>query len=31
MSKLKIAVIIGATRDARFGPTPAQWIFELAP
>ncbi len=30
MSKLKIAVIIGATRDARFGPTPAQWIFELA-
>ena len=30
MSKLKIAVIIGATRDSRFGPTPAQWIFELA-
>ena len=30
MSKLKIAVIIGATRDSRFGPKPAQWIFELA-
>ena len=30
MSKLKIAVIIGSTRDARFGPKPAQWIFELA-
>ena len=30
MSKLKIAVIIGSTRDARFGTIPAQWIFELA-
>src|SRR5262245_48585821 len=30
MSKLKIAVIIGSTRDARFGPKPAQWIFEVA-
>ena len=30
MSKLKIAVIIGSTRDTRFGPIPAQWIFELA-
>ena len=30
MSKLKIAVIIGATRDSRFGPVPAQWIYELA-
>ena len=30
MSKLKIAVIIGSTRDFRFGPKPAQWIFELA-
>ena len=30
MSKLKIAVIIGSTRDSRFGPKPAQWIFELA-
>jgi NAD(P)H-dependent FMN reductase len=29
MSKLKIAVIIGSTRDSRFGPKPAQWIFEL--
>ena len=30
MSKLKIAVIIGSTRDARFGHVPAQWIFEQA-
>ena len=30
MSKLKIAVIIGSTRDSRFGPKPAQWIFEQA-
>jgi NAD(P)H-dependent FMN reductase len=30
MSKLKIAVIIGSTRDARVGPKPAQWIFDLA-
>jgi NAD(P)H-dependent FMN reductase len=30
MSKLKIAVIIGSTRDARFGVTPAQWIAEVA-
>ncbi|GKS84389.1 NAD(P)H-dependent oxidoreductase [Acidovorax sp. SUPP1855] len=30
MSKLKIAVIIGSTRDARFAPIPAQWIFKLA-
>ncbi len=30
MSKLKIAVIIGATRDSRFGHVPAQWIYELA-
>jgi NAD(P)H-dependent FMN reductase len=30
MSKLKIAVIIGSTRDTRFGPKPAQWFFELA-
>ena len=27
MSKLKIAVIIGSTRDSRFGPKPAQWIL----
>jgi NAD(P)H-dependent FMN reductase len=30
MPKLKIAVIIGSTRDTRFGPKPAQWIYELA-
>ena len=30
MSKLKIGVIIGATRDSRFGHVPAQWIYELA-
>jgi NAD(P)H-dependent FMN reductase len=30
MSKLKTAVIIGSTRDSRFGPKPAQWIFDLA-
>jgi NAD(P)H-dependent FMN reductase len=29
MSKLKIAVIIGSTRDTRFGPKPAQWILDL--
>jgi NAD(P)H-dependent FMN reductase len=30
MSKLKIAVIIGSTRDNRFGPIPAKWIYEVA-
>jgi NAD(P)H-dependent FMN reductase len=30
MSKLKIAVIIGSTRDTRFGPVPAQWILGIA-
>lgn len=30
MSKLKIAVIIGSTRDSRFGPVPAQWMYNLA-
>jgi NAD(P)H-dependent FMN reductase len=30
MSKSKIAVIIGSTRDTRFGTKPAQWIFDLA-
>lgn len=30
MSKPKIAVIIGSTRDTRFGAKPAQWIFDLA-
>lgn len=30
MDKLKIAVILGSTRDTRFSPIPAQWILELA-
>jgi NAD(P)H-dependent FMN reductase len=30
MTKLKIAVIISSTRDTRFGPIPAQWIYEVA-
>lgn len=30
MSKLKIAIIIGTTRDARFGHVPAQYIYDLA-
>lgn len=30
MPKLRIAVIIGSTRDTRFGPIPARWIFDLA-
>jgi len=30
MSKLKIAIIIGSTREHRFGPKLAQWIFDLA-
>jgi NAD(P)H-dependent FMN reductase len=30
MSKLKIGIIIGATRDARFGATPAKWIYDVA-
>ena len=30
MSKLKIAVIIGSTRDSRFAHVPAQWIHEQA-
>jgi NAD(P)H-dependent FMN reductase len=28
--KLKIAVILGSTRDSRFGHVPAQWILNLA-
>jgi NAD(P)H-dependent FMN reductase len=28
--KLKIAVIIGSTRDSRFADKPAQWIYDLA-
>ena len=30
MPKLKIAVIVGSTRDARFGPIPAQWMADVA-
>jgi NAD(P)H-dependent FMN reductase len=30
MPKLKIAVILGSTRDSRFGHVPARWIFDLA-
>ena len=30
MSKPKIAVILGSTRDSRFGPVPAKWIYDLA-
>jgi NAD(P)H-dependent FMN reductase len=30
MSKLKIAIIVGTTRAARFGHKPAQWIFDIA-
>ena len=30
MSKLKIAVIVGTTRAARFGHKAAQWIFDIA-
>ena len=30
MEKPKIAVIIGSTRQGRFGDKPAQWIFERA-
>lgn len=30
MSKLKIAVIIGSTRDTRIGPTPAKWMLDVA-
>lgn len=28
--KLQVAVIIGSTRDRRFGPVPARWIAEQA-
>ncbi|GAB3655263.1 NADPH-dependent FMN reductase [Glycomyces tarimensis] len=28
--KLKLAVIIGSTREGRFGPVPAKWIAERA-
>lgn len=30
MARPKIAVILGSTRDSRFGMKPAQWIFDLA-
>jgi NAD(P)H-dependent FMN reductase len=30
MAKLKIAVILGSTRDSRFGHVPAEWILDLA-
>ncbi|PZO79864.1 MAG: FMN reductase [Mesorhizobium amorphae] len=30
MSKLKIAVILGSTRDSRWGEVPARWILEQA-
>lgn len=30
MSKPRIAVILGSTRDTRFCPVPGQWIFDLA-
>ena len=30
MPKLKIAVIVAATRDSRFGIHPAEWIYEQA-
>jgi len=30
MAKLKIAVIVGTTRAARFGHKPAQWIADVA-
>src|SRR3954452_11216057 len=30
MSKPRIAVIIGSTRDTRFAEKPARWIYDLA-
>ena len=30
MAKPKIAVVLGSTRDARFGPKVADWVFKLA-
>ena len=30
MSRLKLAIIIGSTREGRFAETPAQWIAEIA-
>jgi NAD(P)H-dependent FMN reductase len=31
MSKLKIAIIVGTTRAARFGHKPAQWVQDIRP
>lgn len=30
MSKPKIGIVIGSTREGRFGDKPANWIFEIA-
>jgi NAD(P)H-dependent FMN reductase len=30
MSNPKIAIIIGSTRESRFGTKPAQWLFDIA-
>ena len=30
MSKPRIAVVIGSTREGRFGDKPAQWIYDIA-
>ena len=30
MSKPKIGIVIGSTREGRFGDKPAQWIFDIA-
>ena len=30
MSKPRIGIIIGSTREGRFGDKPAQWIYEIA-
>ena len=30
MAKVKIAVIVGTTRAARFGHKPARWIADIA-
>ena len=30
MAKVKLAIIVGTTRAARFGDKPAKWIYEIA-
>ena len=30
MSKPKIGIVIGSTREGRFGDKPANWIYEIA-